>query len=153
MWRYDPEGGDRNARAGAAARWWSAGVAAVCLAGLVLASQLRASDAGLGTHTQLGLAPCGFESATGMPCVTCGMTTSFALAADGRLIDAFQVQPFGALLAVLTGVTVLLGGYAAVAGMSLAPLLSLLTRSSVILTSVALLLGAWAYKMMLSIGG
>ncbi|MFW6336806.1 MAG: DUF2752 domain-containing protein [Phycisphaeraceae bacterium] len=140
-------------RAGTSARWWSAAVAVACLAGLIVASQLRASDAGLGTHTQLGLAPCGFEAATGMPCATCGMTTSFALAADGRLIDAFHVQPFGALLALLSAVAVLLAGYAAIAGMSLMPLLSALTNSSVILTAVALLLAAWAYKMMLSIGG
>lgn len=153
MWRYDPEGAEASVRAGRSARCWSAAVAVACLAGLVVASQLRASDAGLGTHTQLGLAPCGFEAATRMPCVTCGMTTSFALAADGRLIEAFFVQPFGALLAVLSAVAVLLGGYAAITGMSLAPLLSMLTRSSVILTAVALLLAAWAYKMMLSIGG
>ena len=140
-------------RAGTAARWWCGVVAVACLTGLVVASQLRASDAGLGTHTQLGLAPCGFESATGLPCATCGMTTSFALAADGRLIDAFLVQPFGALLALLSAVAVLLAGYAAISGMSLMPLLSAVTNTSVVITAVALLLAAWAYKMMMSIGG
>ena len=153
MWRYEPQAGERSARAGAAARGWSAAVAGACLALLVVASQLHASDAGLGTHTQLGLAPCGFESATGLPCATCGMTTSFALAANGRLIDAFHVQPFGALLAVLSAVAVLLGGYAALVGMSLAPLLSAVVNTSVFITAIALLFAAWAYKMMMSIGG
>lgn len=48
------------------------------------------------------VAPCGFRFATGYPCLTCGMTRSFALLADGCLIDGIRVQPFGALLFLIT---------------------------------------------------
>ena len=153
MWRYDPEGRSRSARASARGRAAAGAVGVACLALLIVAGQLHASPAGRGTHTQLGLAPCGFLSATGLPCATCGMTTSFALAADGHLLRAFAVQPFGAMLALAAAAAVLLGLYAAAAGMSLVPLLSPLARSPVLITLAALLLFAWAYKMMLSIGG
>jgi hypothetical protein len=31
------------------------------------------------THTQMGLPPCSFKTMSGLPCPSCGMTTSFAL--------------------------------------------------------------------------
>lgn len=153
MWRYHPQGETRAARASAVGRLWAGVVAGACLAVLVTAAALRPDASGLGTHTQLGLAACGFELATGLPCATCGMTTSFSLAADGRVLDAVATQPFGALLAVLSAVAVLVGGWSAAAGMNPLPLVAPLGRSSVIITVIAALLFAWAYKMMLAMGG
>src|SRR5205085_6174191 len=37
----------------------------------------------MGTHRQLGLPPCNFQRLTGLPCPSCGMTTSFALLVRG----------------------------------------------------------------------
>src|SRR5438132_6029980 len=37
----------------------------------------------LETHMQLGLPPCNFRILTGLPCPSCGMTTSFALLVRG----------------------------------------------------------------------
>ena len=46
---------------------------------------------------------CGFKQRYGLPCPTCGMTTSVLAFAQGRLIDSFNAQPaafFFCLLAV-----------------------------------------------------
>jgi len=65
---------------------------------LTIAARLDPDPAGMGTHRQMGLGPCSFLTWTGWPCPTCGMTTTFSLAADGRLLDAFINQPFGLVL-------------------------------------------------------
>ena len=68
---------------------------------LVLAAWLEPDPRGLGTHTQLGLPPCGFLWLTGLPCPGCGLTTSFALMAAGEWLRAFRTQPLGVLLYAL----------------------------------------------------
>jgi hypothetical protein len=60
---------------------------------------LQPDPSGHGTHLQLGLLPCTFFVLTGLPCPLCGATTSFALMADGRPVDAFFNQPFATFLA------------------------------------------------------
>lgn len=67
---------------------------------LSIAAWLVPSGTGMGTHTQLGIPTCSWPVTLGMPCPSCGMTTSFALAADGRFIDSARAQPFGFALAV-----------------------------------------------------
>jgi Protein of unknown function (DUF2752) len=73
---------------------------------LAVASGLTPEAAGLGTHRQFGLPACGILGRTGWPCPSCGLTTSFALAARGRLADAALVQPFGLLLFTLTALAI-----------------------------------------------
>ncbi|MBB6428693.1 hypothetical protein HNQ40_000499 [Algisphaera agarilytica] len=131
---------------------WSARLIALvifapALAVLLTASSLTANDEGIGTHTQLGLAPCGFKSSTGLPCATCGMTTSFTHAADGHLLTAFVTQPAGAVLAVLTAMVVLVSGWSLASGMSLVPIGIALWRPRVIITMIALILGGWLYTL------
>ena len=65
---------------------------------LITAAMLTPSAAGHGTHTQLGLPPCGFLVYTGFPCPGCGLTTSFANMIRLRVFDAFNANPFGILL-------------------------------------------------------
>jgi hypothetical protein len=43
--------------------------------------------------------PCAFKVVTGTPCPTCGMTTSFAWFARGRLGRSWRANPAGSLLA------------------------------------------------------
>lgn len=69
---------------------------------LVIARLLHPSPGGLGTHEQLGLPPCPFLLLTGIPCPSCGLTTSFALAARFELLSAFATQPFGLIAFCLT---------------------------------------------------
>jgi hypothetical protein len=54
------------------------------------------------THRQLGLPPCSFKTATGgMPCPSCGMTTSFALLVRGDVYNSLRANCAGTLLATL----------------------------------------------------
>jgi hypothetical protein len=53
------------------------------------------------THRQLGLPPCTFQQLAGVPCPSCGMTTSFAFMVRGDLVNAVRANAVGALLAML----------------------------------------------------
>jgi len=122
------------------------GVAAVLAAALGLGLVLKPSPTGTGTHTVLGLPPCGMLVMTGHPCPTCGVTTSYVLAAHGQFYDSLVNQPFGLIvfLAVAAGLVATLATL--VTGRSWA----LLARASVVATAaivmVALVLASWAYK-------
>jgi Protein of unknown function (DUF2752) len=52
------------------------------------------------THMQLGLPECTFKQVTGLPCPSCGMTTSFALTIRGDFSDAVRANSVGVLLAL-----------------------------------------------------
>lgn len=69
---------------------------------LGLALWLEPSAAGHGTHLQLGLGTCSFLTFTGHPCPMCGATTTFALMASLRPLDALWNQPFAAVLFLMT---------------------------------------------------
>ena len=105
---------------------------------LVIAWILTPSDAGLGTHQQMGLPPCNWIVAANMPCPTCGMTTAFSFAAHGNLLASFRTQ---------TAMVVLIGGWTAVSGSMLAPFFSGFFGKRFLWVFVALLLVAWAYKI------
>ena len=80
----------------ARAIWWSlAGAGAVVLAAAAI---LEPDVRGYGTHTQLGLPPCGFRLLTGFPCPGCGLTTAFAHAIRGDWTAASAANPLGLLL-------------------------------------------------------
>jgi len=87
-------------RASGTERLAQAGVLAVLAAALVLGLALAPSKTGMGTHTVLGLPQCGMLAMTGRPCPTCGVTTSFVLAAHGKFYDALVNQPFGLICLV-----------------------------------------------------
>lgn len=115
-----------------------------CLAVLAIAAWLDLP--GQGMHS-LGLPPCGFKLATGLPCATCGMTTAFTYAAHGQFISSFLTQPAGALLALLTAMLLIVSGYATVTGISLSPLGRTLWRWQVVAALIALILAGWAYTL------
>lgn len=127
----------------------------VFLAGSIvlgLAAWLRPNPAGLGTHRQLGLPPCQFEQVTGIPCATCGCTTSFSHAANGSLLDAFVTQPFGALLAVMTAMAVIVAGYALVTNMQVMPIVRFMTRGRVVAVLMVYMMLAWGYAIIQHMG-
>jgi hypothetical protein len=74
---------------------------------LAVAAWLEPDPAGVGTHRQLGLGGCTLLQLTGWPCPMCGMTTTFSLAAHGRLVEALLCQPYGLVLFALTLATAL----------------------------------------------
>ena len=51
------------------------------------------------THRQLGLPPCTFKVLSGLPCPSCGMTTSFALLIHGDVWNSLKANAVGTLLA------------------------------------------------------
>lgn len=53
------------------------------------------------THRQLGLAPCVFRDVSGLPCPSCGMTTSFALLMRGDVVNSMRANFAGTLLALI----------------------------------------------------
>lgn len=132
-------------------RWVSALIFTATMSVLVTAHLLQPSSSGMGTHEQLGLPPCGFQVATNVPCATCGMTTSFSLAAHGQLGTAFLVQPAGAVLALATAAAALISGYALVVGMSLVPLGRRLWQPAVVWTFAGLIVAGWLYKIVLTL--
>jgi hypothetical protein len=76
---------------------------ALCGLGLVtllgVATVLRPSETGLGTHEQLGLPPCTFRWLFGMRCPSCGMTTSWSHVMRGQWRAALSANVGGTLLA------------------------------------------------------
>lgn len=73
----------------------------VFLAWVVLttvAAILRPSPSGHGTHTQLGMPPCGSVVLFHRPCPGCGLTTSVASTLHGNLVFAFKSNMFGPIL-------------------------------------------------------
>lgn len=124
-----------------------AGVAVGATAVLGLAAWMDPSPAGLGTHGQLNLPPCGWILTMDLPCPTCGMTTSFAHAADGDLFGAFVTQPMGAVLAIMTAIALLVGTYTAATGSRVAALFGRLwCRRAGWMFGIAFA-AAWIYKI------
>ncbi|MGQ0637525.1 MAG: DUF2752 domain-containing protein [Planctomycetaceae bacterium] len=76
------------------------------LGGFALAWRLEPDPRGFGTHESLGLPPCTFRALCGLPCPSCGMTTSFAYLTHGRLTDACHANVGGALLGLVCAVQV-----------------------------------------------
>ena len=89
---------------------WTRGFLASGAIGIIgllgLARMLTPNPQGFGTHTQLGLLPCGFFRATGYPCPSCGMTTAFAWMTRGRVGMACRANLAGGVLAVACAVLV-----------------------------------------------
>jgi len=59
---------------------------------------------------------CGFQQRTGLPCPGCGMTTAALAFAQGRVLDAFYIQPAGGLLCCVMVVVAVLAFAVAVSG-------------------------------------
>jgi succinate dehydrogenase hydrophobic anchor subunit len=59
---------------------------------------------------------CGFKQRFGLPCPTCGMTTMALAFARGKILEAFYIQPAGALLCCLLVVIGLLAFFTAASG-------------------------------------
>lgn len=122
-------------------------VAAACLALLAVAAWLTPAPEGHGTHEQLGLPPCGWLVATGRPCPTCGMTTAFALAADGDLAGSFAAHPFGAVLALGTAAAFWISLHVAIFGSRAGYLAGRLLQPRPLWLAAGAWGAGWAYKI------
>ena len=121
-------------------------VALACLGTLFAAARITPDAHGHGTHTQLGLPPCGFVLAFSKPCITCGMTTAFAHAVRLDLSSALRVQPMGLLLAPLVVWACL---HTAVFGSRLAHMAADWSlRPRVLWTLACVLVASWGYTLL-----
>ncbi len=108
---------------------------------------IEPSPSGVGSHTQLGLPPCGFYAATGIPCLSCGMTTAFAHMARGSIAAGFAAQPFAAALFAAGAAAWLACGWSLIAGFGF---FSWLERRAWKYWGVAIgaaAVAAWIYKI------
>jgi len=74
--------------------------------GFGVAAWLEPESRGFGTHMQLGLPPCSFEPVFGLPCPSCGMTTSFSYFVRGQWLSALRANAAGLLLALSCAVQI-----------------------------------------------
>jgi len=59
---------------------------------------------------------CGFKQRTGLPCPTCGMTTATLAFAQGRIFEAFNIQPACGLLCSIMVIVAIMAFIIAVFG-------------------------------------
>lgn len=86
---------------------------------LIVARSLTPSASGVGTHTQLGLPPCGLLALFHVPCPACGLTTAFAHLAHGDVRASLAAHPLG--LPLFVGLA-LLAVHGAIAGLRARPI-------------------------------
>lgn len=97
--------------------WWA--IVVGCVLVLAAAAAIEPDFRGYGTHTQLGLPPCGFLLLTGSPCPGCGLTTAFAHGIRGQWSLAATANPLGLALFLVVCLCIPLGVTAALRGWSL----------------------------------
>lgn len=135
------------------ARVLALGVAVGCLAVLVTAARLPPSHAGVATHRQLGLPECSLLQKTGIPCVSCGMTTSFSWFVRGNIVASLYVQPMGTVLAFLACCCVWGGLYVAITGRPVYRLIGLIPSRYILAPLLAMTVLAWAWKITIHLSG
>jgi hypothetical protein len=114
---------------------------------LIVARLLQPSSHGVGTHEQIGLPPCAFLHFTGIPCPSCGLTTSFAHAARLHFYEAFAAQPFGLILFCLTALSVPLSCFLIYSRVSWARLFYSAMFNKAMYVMIVLYLLGWLYKI------
>jgi hypothetical protein len=114
---------------------------------ITLSTTLTPNPAGHGTHTQLGLPPCGFYTITGLPCPGCGLTTCFSHMVRAEVIDAAWANPFGVMLFMVSTACAITAFIGLVTGM---PVLSTLDRLRADRLAILLAVGAilvWSVRV------
>lgn len=134
-------------------RLFALALALAALAVLATAVLIKPAPRGMGTHLQLGFKRCDFLRTTGLPCPSCGMTTSFAHFVRGQWLGSLYVQPMGFVLALGCGGMFWAGLYTAIT----ASPLHRLGRQVPSLVLIPALLGfaicAWGWKIFIHLRG
>ena len=140
-------------RLGLPQRAIAAAVSLGCLAVLITAVSLRPSRTGVETHRQLGLDECQFLRTSGLPCPSCGMTTSFAWFVRGNILASLYVQPMGTLLAAAAAATFWAALYIAATGKPLHRHLNVLPGHYFVLVPMGIGIAAWGWKIYIHLRG
>ncbi len=113
---------------------------------LVVAGLLKPNPAGMGTHRQLGLPPCTTVAILGIPCPTCGMTTSWSHFMRGEWRASWAANPGGFCLAIMSLVAAAWSWSIAARGRYWA-LLHRKVGFAIVIAVVAITLIDWATKL------
>ena len=97
--------------------WWA--IVFGCITVLAVAATITPDPSGYGTHTQLGLPPCGFLLLTGFPCPGCGLTTAFAWGIRGHWLLAASANPLGLMMFLVVCSCIPLAATSALRGWSI----------------------------------
>jgi hypothetical protein len=73
----------------------------IIISGFALSCYLKPDSRGFGTHQQLGFPPCSIQILFGVPCPSCGGTTSFAHFVRGQWGSAIRANAAAFLLALM----------------------------------------------------
>lgn len=122
-------------------------VAGGCLAVLLVAAWLQPNPIGIGTHEALHYKPCEFLARTGLPCPSCGMTTSFAWFVRGNVLASLWVQPMGFVLALLTAAGFWAALYIGLSGKPALRLLRIVPARYYLIPPLVFGIAAWGWKM------
>jgi hypothetical protein len=129
------------------ARLLAFAISIACLAVLMIAAWLEPSPTGIGSHRRMGLEPCQFELRTGVPCITCGMTTSFAYFVRGQLLASLYVQPMGSILALTTALIFWTALYVALTGRPVHRITRFIPMKAWLIPLFTLTILAWMWKI------
>lgn len=114
---------------------------------LLIARLLQPSPNGVGTHTQIGLPPCPFLHFTGIPCPSCGWTTSVSHSARLHFYEALITQPFGLIVFFGAVLSIPLSIYLIHRRIPWSRLNGLRGRIFAMYALIALFLLSWLYKI------
>jgi hypothetical protein len=90
--------------------------------------------------------PCGFKVQFGLPCPTCGMTTSVLTFARGDILHSFYIQPAAAVLCCMLIAVGIFAIIAAIAGTDWGLVRSIRLKYSIV-TFMVLIGGGWAVML------
>jgi hypothetical protein len=135
-------------RLGLTARVVAAALALTFVTPLLVGAWLTPDASGVGTHRQLGWSPCA-TLVSGVPCISCGMTTSVAWFAHGNWAASFYLQPAGWLLSLLLLWGFWIAAYVAATGRPVHRLLAMLSMRWALLILSGAVLASWGWKVYL----
>jgi hypothetical protein len=96
------------------------------------------------------LSPCGLKQRYGLPCPTCGMTTSALAFAKGKIFQSFYIQPAAAILCTILVVAAFLAFLTAIFGVYFWFLTWFFTKIKVkhiILTLLVIIAAGWVVTL------
>lgn len=128
-------------------------VAGACAFVIYHAITLTPAPEGYGTHRAMGFLACNMIRATGIPCPTCGMTTSFAWFYRGNLLASAYVQPAGFAAAYFTAMLLPMALYEAATGRPIHRMLRVLKARFWIAAGLALFATGWIWKIVIHVTG
>ncbi len=108
----------------------------------------------LAAHDKINMgwlsAPCGFKQEYGLPCPTCGMTTSALVFVQGKIFESFYIQPAAALLCSILVIAAFFAFFIAVFGVHFGFLKKFFTEVKIrhiILALIIIIAAGWAVTL------